>query len=72
MFGPLPQLHRILVVITTLAVGIGSGIWMSESTALPFAAAGGAGWGALAGGLLGYLLLHECHHRAHPVHLRRH
>lgn len=72
MFGPLPQLHRLLVVITTLAVGVASGIWMSQTASLPFAAAAGAGWGALAGGLLGYVLLHDFHHRAHPVRVRRH
>jgi len=61
-----------LVVITTLAVGVACGVWMSQTTSLPFAAAGGAGWGALAGVLLGYVLLHDFHHRAHPARVRRH
>ena len=71
MFGPLPRLHSLLVVITVLAVGIVSGIWVAQSSSLPAAAAAGAGWGALSGILLGYVLLHDFQHRLRPVRVRR-
>jgi hypothetical protein len=71
VFGPLPQLHRVLVVLTALAVGIVSGLWVAQSSSVPIAAAAGVGWGALAGGLLGFVLLHDFHHRRRTVRVRR-
>lgn len=72
MFGPLPQFHRQLVLIVTLLVGIGSGIWVAEFASLSAAVVAGTAWGALAGLLLGYVLLHDFHHRARTVRIRRH
>jgi hypothetical protein len=72
VFGPLPRLHQLLVLVTTLAVGIVSGIWIAQFTSAPVASAAGAAWGALAGGLLGFVLLHDFHHRTHAVRARRH
>jgi hypothetical protein len=71
VFGPLPRLHRLLVVLTVLAVGVTSGIWMAHFFTLPAAAAAGALWGALAGVGLGYLLLHDFHHRPRVARVRR-
>ncbi|ABL82663.1 hypothetical protein Noca_3161 [Nocardioides sp. JS614] len=72
MFGPLPPLHRMLVIATVLAVGVVSGIWIAQFASAPAAAAAGAAWGALAGLLLGYVLLHDFHHRPRAVRVRRH
>ena len=72
MFGPLPPLHRQFVLIVALLVGMGSGVWIAGSASLSTAIVAGAAWGALAGLLLGYLLLHDFHHRARPVRVRRH
>lgn len=72
MFGPLPPLYRMLVVVTVLAVGMVSGIWIAQFAAAPAAALAGAAWGGLAGVLLGYVLLHDFHHRPRPVRVRRH
>jgi di/tricarboxylate transporter len=72
VFGPLPLLHRILVVATVLAVGVVSGIWIAQFASAPAAAAAGASWGALAGMLLAFVLLHDFHHRPRPVRVRRH
>ena len=72
VFGPLPQLHRALVVLTALAVGIIAGAWIGHFTSVPVAALAGALWGAAAGALLGFVLLHDFAHRARPVHVRRH
>jgi hypothetical protein len=71
MFGPLPQLHRVLVIVTALAVGIVSGIWVAQVASLPTAAVAGAGWGAFAGLLLGLVLLHDFHQRPRTVRVRR-
>ena len=72
MFGPLPQLHRILVVVTALVVGVLSGVWLAQLIEGPSLVAAGIGWGLLAGLLLNYVLLHDFHHRARPVRVRRH
>ena len=71
MFGPLPRLHRTLVVVTALIVGMLAGIWLVNETAVPALAAAGVGWGLLAGLLLTYVLLHDFHHRPDPVRVRR-
>ncbi|MGZ4446236.1 MAG: hypothetical protein ACXVWZ_08440 [Nocardioides sp.] len=71
MLGPLPSLHRMLLLTTVLVVGIASGAWIAHFTALPVAASAGAAVGALAGALLGYLLVHDWSHRPRPVHVRR-
>jgi xanthine/uracil permease len=72
VFGPLPQLHRILVVVTALVVGVLSGVWLAQLIEGPSLVAAGIGWGILAGLLLNYVLLHEFNHRARPVRVRRH
>ena len=72
MFGPLPQLHRLLVVLTAVVVGVTSGLWIAQFSALPAAAIAGVLWGALAGIGLGFVLLHDFHHRPRPVRVRRH
>jgi len=72
VFGPLPQLHRILVVVTALVVGILSGVWLAQLIDGPSVVAAGVGWGLLAGLLLDYVLLHDFQHRARPVRVRRH
>ena len=70
MFGPLPQFHRMLVVLTTLVAGVLSGTWIGLFSPMPVAAVAGAAWGALAGLLLSYVLVHDFHHRR-AVRVRR-
>lgn len=60
------------MLAAVLVVGIASGIWIAQFAALPAAFAAGAAWGAAAGLLLGYVLLHDFHHRPRPVRVRRH
>ncbi|WP_395659900.1 hypothetical protein [Nocardioides sp.] len=72
VIGPLPRLHRLLVVVTSLIVGMLSGIWLVNATGVPALVAAGVGWGLLAGLLLTYVLLHDFHHRPQPVRVRRH
>jgi hypothetical protein len=70
VFGPLPQLHRILVVVTALVVGVLSGVWLAQLIEGPSLVAAGIGWGLLAGLLLDYVLLHDFHH-PRAVRVRR-
>ncbi|GAA2148010.1 hypothetical protein GCM10009844_25940 [Nocardioides koreensis] len=72
VFGPLPQLHRLLLVAAALLVGIASGAWVAHFTPLPVAASVGALVGAVAGVLLAYALVHDFHARARPLRVRRH
>jgi len=70
VFGPLPQLHRLLVVVTALVVGVLSGVWLAQLIEGPSLVAAGIGWGLLAGLLLNYVLLHDFHH-PRAVRVRR-
>lgn len=72
MFGPLPRLHRMLVLLTSLIVGALSGLWLVHETGNLALMTAGAGWGLLAGLLLTYVLLHDFHHRPQSVLVRRH
>lgn len=72
MFGPLPKLHRLLVIATALVVGVLSGVWLVSATGLPTLVFAGVGWGLLAGLLLNYVLLHDFRHQARPVRVRHH
>ena len=72
MFGPLPRLHQLLVVLTTLVVGIGSGLWLVSVTDVPALMAAGVVWGLLAGILLTVVLLHDFHRTPRPARVRRH
>ena len=45
VFGPLPRLHRLLVVVTTVLVGIVAGVWAVHETPLPALLAAGIAWG---------------------------
>lgn len=71
MFGPLPRLHRILVLLAALAVGIVSGIWVVHVTGIPALVGTGVGWGFLAGMLLDFVLVHDFHRRGKPVEVDR-
>ncbi|GAA4366910.1 hypothetical protein [Nocardioides caricicola] len=72
MIGPLPRLHRLLVVAVALIVAIASGAWVAHFSPLPVAAAAGAMWGFLAGVVLAYVLVHDFHSHADAVRVRRH
>jgi hypothetical protein len=72
VLGPLPQLHRLLLITTVLVVGIASGAWIAHFTILPVAATVGAAVGGLAGVLLAYVLVHDWSHHTRAVRVRRH
>lgn len=68
VLGPLPALHRLMVVGVVLVVGICSGAWIAHYTPLQVAAPAGALLGAAAGGLAAFALVHDF---SHPHRVRR-
>ena len=71
MFGPLPLLHRIVLVVMSLCFGIVAGVWIAHVTPLPVAISGGALAGGLTGLLAAYLLVHTPHAEPRPVRIQR-
>jgi hypothetical protein len=67
MFGPLPLLHRIVIVAITLACGVLAGAWITHATTLPVEVS----LGALAGGLLGLVAAYAVVHQPRPVRVTR-
>ena len=71
MFGPLPLLHKVVLVAITLLGGVIAGAWVAHMTPLPIAVS----VGALAGGVLGlvtsYAVIHQPQPRTIRVHRRR-
>ena len=72
MFGPLPRLHRLLLVATALLVGVGSGAWLAHLSVTSVAVSVGAAVGAVVGLLLAYALVHDFHAGTRTARLRRH
>lgn len=54
--GPLPPLHRLLVVGLIVLLSLGTGVWLAGYLELPV---GGIGVGLTAGLLIGFLLVHD-------------
>jgi uncharacterized protein YqgC (DUF456 family) len=69
MFGPLPLLHKVVLVAITLLGGVIAGAWVAHMTPVPLAAS----MGALAGGVFGlfasYAVIHQPQPR--PIRLQR-
>jgi hypothetical protein len=59
LFGPLPVLYRILLVIGVLTFWIGLGLWSGLVPYLPVSVVTGVVVGALAGLVTVYVLLHD-------------
>ena len=72
VIGPLPRLHRLIVVAAALIVAIASGAWLAHFSPLTDAVAVGAIWGGLAGIVLAYVLVHDFHAHPHAIRVRRH
>jgi hypothetical protein len=66
MFGPLPLLHKMVLVAITLLGGVIAGAWVAHMTPLPLAVS----MGALAGGLLGLVAAYAVVHRPQPRPVR--
>lgn len=71
MFGPLPYLHRLLLVIGALTVSTGIGAWLGLLPAVPIGTALGTTVGLAAGAGVAYLLTHDFHRGSQPARARR-
>ncbi len=72
MFGPLPALHRLVLVVGALLVGAGTGFWLGAVPEVPLDLRAGLVAGTAAGIAAAFVLVHDFHHRqARPVRVRR-
>jgi hypothetical protein len=73
MLGPLPYLHRLLLLVAALLVGVGIGVWAGALPAIPLQVLPGALAGILLGLVGAWVLLHDFHPHpsARPARLRR-
>ena len=58
MFGPLPRLYRLLLIVVSVVVFLGVGVWVGHLTVVPIPLPVGALLGALAGVLVAWALVH--------------
>lgn len=67
--GPLPPLHKMVLVAALLLASLGFGVWLAGRFQLPL---GGIGVGLGAGLLLAYVITHDFGHRSpRSVRVRR-
>ncbi len=71
MFGPLPQLYRVLVVVGAVLLSIGVGVWLTFAfdLSLPL---GGLLLGGAVGIVLAFALVHDFSRRQQPRTVRIH
>lgn len=72
MLGPLPYLHRVLLVVVALAVSTGIGIWLGLVPTVPLSVALGTFAGLAVGAGVAYLLVHDFHLHPQPIRTGRH
>ncbi|MCP3421115.1 hypothetical protein [Nocardioides pinisoli] len=63
MLGPLPALHKYLLVIAALVVCVGLGLWVGAVPEIPLNLRVGLAAGAAAGIAVAFVLVHDFHQR---------
>jgi predicted histidine transporter YuiF (NhaC family) len=63
MLGPLPALHRYLLVLAALVVCMGIGLWFGAVPEIPLNLRVGLVAGAAAGVAAAFVLVHDFHQR---------
>ena len=72
MFGPLPALHKFVLVVAALVVCLGLGLWFGAMPEVPLNLRVGLLAGAAAGIAAAFVLVHDFHARqARPARVRR-
>ena len=61
MLGPLPALHRYVLVVAALVVCVGIGLWFGAVPELPLNLRVGLVAGAAAGSAAAFVLVHDFH-----------
>lgn len=73
MLGPLPRMHRWILIAVSLLVCVASGAWLAWFTPVPIVASAGALIGAAAGVVAAYAMVHDFGHpEPHRARLRHH
>lgn len=72
MFGPLPTLHRVVLVLAALVVCTGIGFWVGLMPEIPLNLRVGLVVGTAAGAMAAFVLVHDFHERqSRPSRARR-
>jgi len=71
MIGPLPTLHRFVLVLAALLVCAGLGVWAGLVNEVPVGVSDGILAGLAAGLGAAYLLVHDVRRVAHPARADR-
>ena len=72
MLGPLPALHKYLLVVSALVVCVGIGLWFGAVPEIPLNLRVGLVAGAAAGAAAGFVLVHDFQQgHGRPARVRR-
>lgn len=72
MLGPLPTLHRFVLVLAALVVCVGIGLWLGAMPEIPLDVRAGLLAGTAAGAAAAFVLVHDFHQRhTRPARARR-
>ncbi|HYJ27508.1 MAG TPA: hypothetical protein VEW73_07340 [Nocardioides sp.] len=72
MFGPLPALHKLVLVLAALVVCTGIGFWLGAMPDVPLNLRAGLLAGTAAGAAAAFALVHDFHQRrTRPARVRR-
>lgn len=63
MLGPLPALHRFVLVLAALVVCTGIGLWFGVMPEIPLNLSAGLLVGTAAGAAAAFVLVHDSHQR---------
>lgn len=71
MLGPLPLLHKLVLVLAAVLICTGIGFWAGTAPEVPLNLRVGLLAGAVLGAAAAFALVHDFHHRQRSVRVRR-